>query len=117
MGRLCRAHPFFFSVTSLPFGHLLSRLAFVSTKGPSPLSSAALLGWRPMLHNGVNVEDQITLSSHPTRAHGLGVAICNGLGGGFWRTTFEIFGMGSRAPILESRRLLFSSSHSASSQC
>lgn len=88
--------PFFSSVTSSPFGHVLSRLALVSTKGSSPLSSAALLGWCPMLHSGPNAEDQITLSSHPTRAYGLGVSICNGRGGGFWRTTFEIFGTGSR---------------------
>lgn len=87
----CPSH-FFFSVTSSPFGHVLSRLALVSTKGSSPLSSAALLGWCPMLHSGPNAEDQITLSSHPTRAYELGVAICNGRGGGFWRTTFEIFG-------------------------
>jgi hypothetical protein len=53
----------FFSVTSLLLGHVLSRLASVSTKGVGPLSSAALLGCCLMLHSGPNVEAQITLSS------------------------------------------------------
>ena len=53
----------FFSVTSLPLGHVVSRLVSVSTNGAGPLSSAALLGWFPMLHSRPNAEAQFTLSS------------------------------------------------------